>query len=77
MPAIRQPISVSQLAELLGVDPQRFISIEPEPCRKTDVPRDPSRWWIVLEPEAEMAQTTGTFPELTKRKPKGKGKRGC
>ena len=28
MPVIRQPISTSQLAEFLGVDPERFITIQ-------------------------------------------------
>ena len=62
----RQPISVSQLAELVGVDPARFVAIEKHGSS-----------WVVVTEEDEM-QTSGTCPPLSdntsKRKPKG-GKR--
>jgi hypothetical protein len=71
VPVVRTPISASQLAELLGVPPERFIAVE---RRWTP---DYKGWVIVLEPE-EQVQTTGTCKPLsdnTSRKPKGKGKR--
>ena len=43
MPVIRQPISVSQLAELLGVEPKRLIAVEVNLLQSTAA--------IVLEPE--------------------------
>lgn len=52
MPVERHPISVSQLSELLGVDPARFVAVE----------RRLQQWYVVTEPETAM-QTTGTFPE--------------
>lgn len=58
MPVERQPISVSQLSELIGVDPKRFIAVEKR--SSTDLV-------IVLEPE-EMTQPIGTFPQLTQGK---------
>lgn len=54
MPVERRAISVSQISELLGVDPARFIAVE----RLTS-----TMLQIVLEPEMN---TTGTFPQLTK-----------
>lgn len=68
MPVIKQAISHSQLAELLGVDPARFIAVE-QPMEK-----DASGWRIVLEPEDSM-QTSGTMPQLNTGKKKG-GKKG-
>lgn len=53
MPVERREISVSQLAELLGIEPTRFLGLESDPCFKDAARRDSSRWWIVLEPEAE------------------------
>lgn len=70
MPIQRTPISVSQLSELLGVDPARFVAVE----RRCD--KDYRGWVVVTEDEM---QTTGTCPPLhdntTRRKPKGKGKK--
>lgn len=51
MPVVRVPISVSQLCELIGVDPARFRGVEPDQCKREGEPRDSSRLWIVLEPE--------------------------
>ena len=65
MPVERQPISVSQLSELLGVDPAQFVAVE----------RRLRQWYVVTEGETDM-QTTGTFPQLadnTRRKPSKKG----
>lgn len=66
MPVQRSAISVSQLAELMGVDPARFIAIEKR-----------GREWCVVTEEDDV-QTSGTCPPLSdntsKRKPKG-GKR--
>ena len=74
MPVERRPIGVSQLCELLGVDPTRFVGIEPDRGVRGAEKRDSTKWWIVLEPE-EM-QTTGTCSPLSdntgKRKPKHK-----
>ena len=50
MPVIRQPLSVSQLAELLGVEPWRLIDVEVNLLTKT------AR--IVLEPEDKHATRT-------------------
>ena len=76
MPVERREISVSQLAELLGIDPSRFLGLESDPCFKDAERRQSSRWWIVLEPE--MTQTSGTFPALAAggKKVKG-GKKKC
>ena len=64
----RQPISVSQLSELLGVDPKRFIAVQ-RVCS-----REYSGWEVVTE--GEDMQTSGTNPPLSdntsKRKPKRK-----
>ena len=69
MPVERQPISVSQLAEMLGVDPARFIAVE----------KRPHGWCVVTE--GDEMQNSGTFPALTKGGKKigggKKGKRGC
>lgn len=69
MPVIRTEISESQLADLLGVDPARFVAVEHR-CDKD------YRGWVVVT-EDEM-QTSGTMPQLadntTRRKPK-KGKK--
>lgn len=67
MPVERHPISVSQLSELLGIDPARFLAVE----------RRLHQWYVVTEPEDDM-QTTGTFPQAhdnTKRWPKKGGKK--
>lgn len=64
MPVERHPISASQLCELLAVDVSRFRGITHDPCNK-GFEHDPSRWWILLEPEHDMSQTTGAFPQLT------------
>lgn len=44
MPVERQAISRSQLCELLGIEPAKFIAIE----RDRDN-LEPGRWWIVTE----------------------------
>lgn len=73
MPVERQPISVSQLSELLGIElPRRLLAVE----------KRLHQWYVVTEGD-DMAQTSGTFPALSNntaiRKPKGKGgkKKGC
>jgi hypothetical protein len=43
MPVERQPVSISQFAELMGIDPARFVGV--------DVERQSSRVLLVLEPE--------------------------
>ena len=43
MPVVRQPVSLSQLADLLGVEPHRLIAVEVDLSRKTAA--------LVLEPE--------------------------
>ena len=63
----RHPISVSQISELLGIEPpRRFVAVE----------HRLGKWYVVTE--GDMAQTSGTFPALSNntaiRKPK-KGKR--
>jgi hypothetical protein len=74
MPVERRVLSVSQFAELMGIDPARFILVEnrvEEPgTRKTQRA-------VVLVMEPEM-QTTGTCPPLsnnTGTKKKGGKKR--
>ena len=69
MPVERRWISVSQLSELLGIEPERFRAIERSRSDSTGVT-------LVLEPEM---QTTGVNPPLhdnTKRGPRKGGKRG-
>ena len=66
MPVHRQPISVRELADAVGVEPAEFVAVE----------RRPDSWYVVTE--GRDMQTTGTCPPLsdnTSRKPKGKGKR--
>jgi hypothetical protein len=77
MPIERVAISRSQLCELLGVDPARFVDVERDNPNKGTAKRDPHCWWIVMEPEEQMAQTSGSIPPLyqgsgTKKKPKKK-----
>lgn len=43
MPVHRQPISVIELADALGVDPKRFVAIE----------KRPEGWVVVTEPDGE------------------------
>lgn len=73
MPVVREHLSISQFADLVGIPPARFIGV--------DVDRRSSRVTLVLEPEADMAQTSGQIPQLNTggrtiggKKPKGKGK---
>lgn len=70
MPVQRTPISKSQLAELLGLEPGRFVAVEMR-CDKD------YRGWVVVT-EGEDMQNSGAFPQLsdntTRRKPK-KGKK--
>jgi hypothetical protein len=56
MPIERHPISVSQFCELLALDPARFYGVERGP-------RGSSTLTILMEPD--MAQTSGTIPQLT------------
>lgn len=65
MPVCRRLISVSQFAELLGLEPQQVIAVE----------RQGSSLVLVLEPEeTHMAgQLWGTFPQLTTGKKKSGG----
>lgn len=67
----RTPISVSQLSDLLGVEPGRFVAVERR-CGRGE-----NGWYVVTEGE-EMVQTTGTCPQIhdnTRRKPTKKGGR--
>lgn len=52
MPVVRTPISVSQLADLVGCDTAAFIAVE----RRVD------GWYVVTE-DGDVTQTTGTFPQ--------------
>lgn len=47
MPVQRTPVSTSQLAELLGVEPSKLIAVE----RDSSKNRVPDLWWILLEPD--------------------------
>ena len=79
MPVVREHLSISQFAELVGIVPARLTGLEMD--------KRVSRVTLVLEPEEnDMAQTSGTFPQLTKggtkiggKSPKGKGggRKGC
>lgn len=52
MPTQRIPISTSQLAELVGIDdPARIRNIVRDETTREGSPRNPERWWIVLEPK--------------------------
>lgn len=66
MPVQRTAISHSQLAELVGVEPDRLIAVEQR-----------GREWCVVT-EGDDMQTSGTCPTLsdntTKRKPKKRKK---
>ena len=69
MPVLRTPISVSQISELLGIDPKDFVAME----------RASTGWCIVTEGRA--MNTSGSFPQLNqggKRigTKKSKGKKG-
>ena len=44
MPVLREPISLSQLADLLGVEPARLLAVE--------IDRRTQSATLVLEPEA-------------------------
>ena len=69
---IEQRISVSQFTELLGLEPAtlRFVTF--------GAGRDSSVSVWIAESEDDMAQTSGIFPQLGKKSPKGKGgKKGC
>lgn len=52
MPCERQPISRSQLGELLAIEPSRLIAIE----------KRSTGFCLVLEPDMN---TSGSFPQLT------------
>lgn len=56
MPLNRTPLSRSQLCELLGVEPARFVAIERA--------RKAGSTGFVLVTESDM-NTSGTFPQLT------------
>ena len=43
MPVVRQPVSLSQLADLLGVEPWRLLAVEVDLSRKSAA--------LVLEPD--------------------------
>lgn len=80
MPVERRPISHSQLCELLGVEPARFIDLEHAPClREGERKGQPnsSGWVMVLEPEDAM-QTSQTMPQLNQggKKIRAGGKKG-
>lgn len=51
MPVERIAISTSQLAELIEVDPARIRNIVRDETTREGSPRNPERWWIVLEPK--------------------------
>lgn len=63
LPVERRWISVSQLAELLGIEPERFRAIERSRSDSTGVT-------LVLEPDM---QTTGTNPPIHSNMSYGKG----
>jgi hypothetical protein len=71
MPVIREPLSISQFAELVGVEPSRLVGVE--------FSRRHSSVTLCLEPiDMRHVQTSGTCPPLSGntsiRKPK-KGKK--
>lgn len=52
MPVKRIPISTSQLAELIGIeDPARIRGVECDQVKREGEPRNPQRFWIVVESE--------------------------
>jgi hypothetical protein len=54
MPVERQAISTSQLAELLGVDPSKFVAVELRTSRER------VRSWYVVTEGADMQTRPGT-----------------
>lgn len=74
MPVERRFMSTSQFCELMGIDQSRFICIENgvEGKGRLDWTKG-----VVIVLEDEMAQTTGTFPQLTTGKKKGGKKKSC
>ena len=80
MPVERHVISRSQLCELLGVDPAKFIDVEREPAKREDQRQGKQvLGWVIVMEEEPVTQTRGTNPPLYgggKKKPKG-GKKGC
>jgi hypothetical protein len=75
MPVERHVISRSQLCELLGVDPARFIDVAREPAKREDQRQGKQvLGWVIVMEEEPVAQTTGSIPPLYggwKKKPKG------
>lgn len=59
-----ESLSISQFSELLGIEGRPFVSVQ--------VDRAASSVTVIFEDD--MAQTSGTFPELKTGKKKGKGK---
>ena len=59
----RVAISVSQLCELIGVDPRRFVGVERDKGTREGQSANRSRLWIVLEPkpEARCRSVIGRF----------------
>jgi len=68
MPVARHAVSLSMFAELLGLQPAQFVGVEYD--RRT------SSVTLVLEPEEDDMQTTGTFPQIHSNANYGKGKSG-
>lgn len=66
----RVPISLSQFAELLAIDPARFLGVEFD--------RRSTGLLLVMEPEDDMrqVQTTGVNPGLADNTIRRKPKRG-
>lgn len=80
MPVERRYMSISQFCELADVDPKRFMCVENGIEGKGRCDWTPGVV-IVLEPEDDVTQVKGTFPQLNTggKKIGGKkgGKRGC
>ena len=66
MPVERVSVSLSQFAELLGLEPGRFLGVEFD--------RRSTALTLVMEPN--MTQTSGTFPQLAQGGKKIGGKKG-
>lgn len=69
MPVVREPLSISQFCELVGIEPARFVDVE--------VNRRASTVTLVLEPEEDtVAQTSGVIPQLNTGGKKIGGRKG-
>lgn len=61
MPVERIPISSSQLAELLDVDPARIVGVERDQAKREGEAVTRGRFWIVLEPKEEPCKPAASL----------------